>query len=99
MRYDEPRDKSAELLRLTLPLMAQQHAGFHPVSFTLWYEHVAGINPALSQVLAPRLESNQPLSDDETYDLYARHVIARDMQMLEHLQQRLRAAWDDWLLT
>ena len=95
MRYDEPRDKSAELLRLTLPFMAQQQTGFHPVSFTLWYEHVAGVNPALSQVLAPRLEANQPLTDDETYDLYARHVIARDMQMLDHLQQRLRGLLEE----
>jgi len=95
MRYEEPREKTAELLRLTLPLMAQQQAGFHPVSFTLWYEHVAGVNPALSQVLGPRLEAHQPLSDEETYDLYARHIIARDMQTLEHLQQRLRSLLEE----
>ena len=95
MRYDDSRDTSAELLRLTLPLMARQQAAFHPVSFTLWYEHVAGVNPSLSEVLAPRLEANLPLTDDETYDLYARHVIARDMQTLDHLQQRLRGLLEE----
>jgi diguanylate cyclase len=95
MRYEESRDRSAELLRLTLPLMAQQLAAYHPVSFTLWYEHVAGINPALSQLLAPRLEAHQPLTDEETYDLHARHVVARDMQTLEHLQQRLRGLLEE----
>jgi hypothetical protein len=39
--------------------MAQQLAAYHPVSFTLWYEHVAGVNPALSQLLAPRLEAKR----------------------------------------
>jgi diguanylate cyclase len=95
MRYEEPREKSAELLRLALPLMAQQQAGFHPVSFTLWYEHVAGINPELSQILAPRADGQQPLTDNEAYDLYARHIIARDMHMLEHLQHRLRALLEE----
>jgi diguanylate cyclase len=95
MRYSESRENSAELLRLTLPLMAQQHAGFHPVSFTLWYEHLAGINPQLSQELTPRLDSQQPLTDDEAYQLFARHIIARDMQTLQQLQERLRALLED----
>jgi len=95
MRYEDPREKSAEFLRLTLPLMAQQQTGFHPVSFTLWYEHVAGVNPELSQILAPRLESHQPLTDNEAYDLYERHIITRDMQMLEQLQRRLRALLEE----
>ena len=43
--------------------MAQQQAGFHRVSFTLWYEHVAGINPELNQALAPRADGQQPLND------------------------------------
>jgi len=95
MRYEHHREKSAELLRLTLPLMAQQLAGLHPVSFTLWYEHVAGVNPELSQVLAARLEARRPLTDDEAYELHARHIIARDMRTLEHLQQRLRGLLEE----
>jgi len=95
MRYSESRDNSAELLRLALPLMAQQKAGYHPVSFTLWYEHVAGINPHLSEVLARRLDARDPLSDDEVYDLHARYIIARDMQTLQQLQQRLRTLLEE----
>jgi diguanylate cyclase len=90
MRYSESRESSAELLRLTLPLMAQQKSGFHPVSFTLWYEHLAGINPELSRELTRRLDAQSPLTDDDTYDLHARHVVARDMHTLRELQERLR---------
>ncbi len=90
MHYGQSRDQSAEILRLVLPLMAQQKAGFHPASFTLWYEHVAGVNPELSSYLNARIDAKQPITDDEVYQLYARHVVARDVQTLEDLQQRLR---------
>jgi diguanylate cyclase len=86
MRYREDKDQSAELLRLALPLMARQSAALHPISYTLWYEHVAGINPPLSSVLAGKL----PLGDDDVYDLHARYVVARDMEVLDRLQRKLR---------
>src|SRR4029077_7818528 len=31
-----------------------------------------------------------PITDDEVYQLHARHIVARDVQTLEDLQQRLR---------
>lgn len=91
MRYLENKHQSAELLRMTLPLMVRQNAAYHPVSYALWYEHVAGLNPALSAVLACRLEANDPLSDEDAYQLYARHVSERDSAMLEALQERLQS--------
>lgn len=91
MRYLENKQQSAELLRLTLPLMVRQNAAYHPVSYALWYEHVAGLNPALSAVLAGRLDANDPLSDEDAYQLYARYLSERDAAMLETLQERLRS--------
>jgi diguanylate cyclase len=95
MRYSESRESSAELLRLTLPLMAQQKSGFHPVSFTLWYEHLAGLNAELSRELTRRLEAQSPLTDDEAHELYARHIVARDMQTIQQLQERLRTLLEE----
>ncbi|MBS0580533.1 MAG: GGDEF domain-containing protein [Proteobacteria bacterium] len=69
--------------------MAQQLAGFHPLSYTLWYEHLAGINPQLSEQLASRLGSGQALSDEDVFALYDRHIVARDMKSLQALQQQL----------
>ena len=63
MRYQHNKEQSAELLRLVLPLMASQEAALHPVSYALWYEHVAGINPELSEVLAARLNGRDPLRE------------------------------------
>lgn len=90
MRYTESKEQSSELLRLALPLMARQQAALHPISYTLWYEHLAGVNPALSRVLQARLDANQLLSEDEVYELHARYIVARDMERLERLQQKLR---------
>jgi len=95
MRYHENKEQSSELLRLALPLMARQTAALHPVSYCLWYEHVGGLNPALSEVLAPRLEAHTPLSEDEVYRLHARYISARDVQMLEALQQQMHLLLED----
>ena len=47
MKYHDSVEKSAEYLRLALPLMAKQQAAVHPVSYAIWYEYVAGSNSAL----------------------------------------------------
>lgn len=95
MRYLQNKETSAELLRLVLPLMARQSAAFHPLSYTIWYEHVAGMNPSLSEQLAPRLESRDPLTEDEIYRLHARHVVERDVDTLDRLRQQLRSLLDE----
>jgi diguanylate cyclase len=79
MRYWETREQSAELLRMTLPLMARHTAGFHPMSFAVWYEYVAGINPALRTAIDQRLAEGVQLSDEDILQLYAGHVAHRDI--------------------
>lgn len=95
MRYVQSKEQSSELLRLALPLMAKQMAGYHPVSYAIWYEHVAGINPMLSQLLDERLGTNQPLSEEETYKLHERHVRARETELVEKLKEHLRTLLED----
>ncbi len=90
MRYLESKQQSAQLLRLALPWMVRQNAAYHPVSYTLWYEHVAGLNPTLSAALTARLDANDPLSEEDAYRLYARHISERDAAVLEILQRRLQ---------
>jgi diguanylate cyclase len=94
MRYLQSRENSSELLRLALPLMGRQTAGFHPVSYSLWYEHVAGINPRLSQQLATRLEGAVPLTDEDVYRLYSHYIADRDLEDHERWQQQLRSVMD-----
>ncbi len=90
MRYLETKERSTEILRLALPLMARQTAAFHPLSYALWYEHCAGINPDLSRVLDSRLTANVALTEPDVWRLYAQHIAARDMEAFERLQLQLR---------
>ena len=95
MRYLESKQQSAQLLRLALPMMVRQNAAYHPVSYALWYEHVAGLNPLLSATLTERLEADDPLSEEDAYQLYAHYISERDAAVLETLQRRLQSLLED----
>jgi diguanylate cyclase len=79
MRYKETREQSAELLRMVLPLMARHSAGFHPLSYSVWYEYVAGLNPGLRAALDARLAQNPVLSERDIEVLFDAHVAMRDI--------------------
>ena len=49
MRYEQDRNASGEILRLLIQKMAAHPAAFTPLTYTVWYEFVTGINPALSK--------------------------------------------------
>lgn len=95
MRYTESKERSAEILRLTLPLMSQHSAAYHPQTYTIWYEYVSGINPRLSHELDRRLANKESLTDAEVWRLHTNFVIARDAEALERMQQRLQTLLSD----
>jgi len=80
MKYPHSREQSLGILRETVRLMSQQAASLHPVSYTVWYEHLAGMNLPLSAALSLRL-SKGALDDSSTFDLYENFVRDRDAQV------------------
>jgi diguanylate cyclase len=89
MQYRESREKSAEILRMALAHMSAQESGFHPSAFALWYEHVAGVNAPLSEVLERRLQAKQPLTDSDVLELHAKYIVGRDVEIVEGIRNRL----------
>jgi diguanylate cyclase len=79
MRYNETREQSAELLRMILPLMSRHAAALHPLSYAVWYEYCAGINPQLKDAVDRRLQSGVLLTDDDIERLFDEHVAMRDL--------------------
>jgi diguanylate cyclase len=79
MRYKESREQSAELLRMVLPLMARHSAGFHPLSYSVWYEYVSGCNQGLRSAVDARLAQNSLLNDRDVEALFDAHVAMRDL--------------------
>lgn len=85
MRYRDSIERSAEHVRLALPLMARQSAAMHPISFSVWYEHVAGMNAALSIELDRALQQGLPLTEDSTQALYRRYIAGLDEESAQQV--------------
>src|SRR5690348_10427617 len=92
MRYQHSREESAEILRRALQLMSPHKAGYHPVSYAVWYEHAGELNPALTQELDKLLDADSVLSDADICRLHALHIAGRDVQAFELAQSQLREA-------
>lgn len=91
MKYSDGAEQSAEYLRLALPLMAQQDAAMHPVSYAVWYEYVSGGNPALKAEIDERLKSGQVLDEASTHKLYQAHVADLDEELAQQISAGFQA--------
>ncbi|HVO47105.1 MAG TPA: hypothetical protein VMT29_12290, partial [Steroidobacteraceae bacterium] len=89
MPYEHTREQSAEFLRLAVGYMGRQQANFDPASYTLWYEHAAGLNPGLSQILEEHLARQKPLTNVDVSTLFAQHIGAQETAGIGKLQQKL----------
>ena len=90
MRYTERKDKSAELLRLALAEMGKHDAAFTPICFTVWYEHVAGINTRLSQAIQHQLGIEPSFGDETIRQLHRNHVADIDTDTAEHISDQFQ---------
>jgi diguanylate cyclase len=77
-RYREPKERSAELLRLTLAHMGRHTAAFNPTTFALWYEYGAGINPMLNVAIDQKLRDGAHIDDAAVAQLHTAHIAAAD---------------------
>jgi diguanylate cyclase len=95
MQYFHNREESAEILRRALQLMAPHKVGFHPLSYAVWYEHAAYLNPGLSRNLEQLSATAAPLTEADVARLYALHIAARDVEAFERAQSQLRNLLED----
>jgi diguanylate cyclase len=84
-RYAQGREQSAELLRAVLGKMAAHPAAFNPMTFAVWYEHLAGINPGLSAALDERVRSADRLDDEAIVRLHRDHVADIDPALADRV--------------
>ena len=90
MRYRENREQTAELLRMVLPLMSRHAAGFHPLSYAVWYEYAAGTNQALKAAIDGRIAAGERLADADIEELFDRHVAMRDIESSMRVRARIQ---------
>ena len=87
MHYTENRDKSAEILRTVIGLMGQHDAAFNPVSYSVWYENVAGLNARLTQALERLRQSEPRLGDTSMERLYREFIAGVDDKTMDRISR------------
>lgn len=87
MEYTESREKSAELLRQVIALMSQHDAPFNPMTYTVWYEYVAGHNGRLREALDRFVTSEPRLSQGTVERLYREHVASVDDKTMDRISR------------
>ena len=87
------RNKTAEQLRLVLPLLSKHAADFGPESYALWFDFVNGSRQALVEELNVFVTDGARLSKEQTDALYAAHL--RDAE--EHSIESVREAFVELL--
>ena len=61
MGYHDSVERSAEYLRLALPLMSKQAAALNPICYAVWYDYVSGRNAALKKRIDELTRDGSPL--------------------------------------
>lgn len=95
MRYNDDIEQSAEYLRLALPLMSRQAAALTPIAYAIWYEYVAGINPALQSRIDELTRDGHVLDDNLTNDLFRRYVADIDHETAQRVGHDLKKVMFD----
>ena len=96
MRYKETREQSAELLRMVLPQMARHATSFNPMTYAVWYEYLARINPHLNAALDARLAESNSLCDDDIAALHDRYLAPRDAVASAHVSAEMARLVDQF---
>ncbi|MBX3603844.1 MAG: GGDEF domain-containing protein [Piscinibacter sp.] len=95
MHYPDSKDRSAELLRLAIPKMAEHPAPLHPITYAVWYDYLAGRNGGLKAEVDAVTARRVPLGDELVHTLYTRHIAEAAEQAARRVSDGLRGMIDD----
>jgi diguanylate cyclase len=73
--YDADGKDDISVLKGVLPVMSRYASGYHPISYTVWYEYTKATNKALKQDVDAELQHVERLSASQTYAVYVKHVV------------------------
>ena len=95
MRYTESKEAATACLRQALVAMGQHDAVFNPVCFAVFYEHCAGINPALTAALDAACKIEPRLGDTTVQRLYLEHVADDRLAEAQRIQGDMQRVMSD----
>jgi diguanylate cyclase len=95
MKYSESKEETVVLVRQVLAALGQHDAAINPLSFAVFYEHAAGINPRLSAALAEQLKATPRLDDGSIARLYQAYVADVGLAEAERIQGSMQRVMTD----
>ena len=75
MRYEQSVQHSAEILRMVLPQLPRHPAAYHPITYALWYEYTAGINPPLKSRIDSLVAEGRSIDNTLAVELYRELIL------------------------
>ena len=87
MVQQEENQKSAEYMRLAVPLMTKYGIAMTPQNYAVWYEYVSGANMQLSETIDIDLAELGTFTNQRTTELYNR-FLGPEKEELNLLDQR-----------
>lgn len=95
IRYFQDKAASAEILRLLLPKMSAHPAPFVPTTYTVWFEHLTGINPPLSKAINELLDAKGQLDSQTIQSLFERYISESNPEAQKNFRQNMQKALDN----
>ena len=86
MRYTETKEQTLALLRAVVAEFARHDAAPNPAAYAVFYEHLAGINPALSKAFDAALQATPRLDDAAVAHLYRGFIAEANSDDTERIQ-------------
>lgn len=89
MSQTEPQDNSSELLRMTLPMMAQMGVPVTPENYAVWYNYVSGDNEPLIEEINRLKKAKETFNQERNDELYKKFISECDIAQFAKVRSDL----------
>lgn len=77
--YRNSAEETTQIVRQAVPLAAKHQLALNPIVYTVFYQHIARVNPELSRELDTLISQNQ-VTQQRVESLYQTHIYANDLK-------------------
>lgn len=95
IKYSEGVAKSAEYMKQAIPLMTRHGAGFHPISYAVWYEYSAGTNTDLIDEVKLLTSEGELLDNASLHQLYDKHIAGMNEETAQRISNSFEGVLSD----
>jgi diguanylate cyclase len=95
MNEQKNPDQYAELLRLTLPMMAKHRIPVTPENYSVWYQYVIGENPGLKAHVDGLIKKGIPFNQKTNSELFDRYGSHCNIERIEGISSNLHSIMED----